>query len=240
MPLFDPANPDFDLPDDPGDRERWRRLAGRGELFSPPAGETSTCHCPSDLDLAQWLDGRVIEPVERALIESHLASCPLCLEAVVEVRPSVGSQGEGLLFVAPQILAAAKNLVSPGERDVQSLPYDGRLRFAGWMNRARWSGAVAACVFIGVVGWQAGRATPGQPVSQFTGQSLNGSLTTDFAVDVAAADDRDFVLSELSLGALGWESENSMGEDGGKRDGNEANDGEFSLFSLSFDEGSAS
>jgi len=205
MPPFDPANPDFDLPPDRADCERWRR-------FNELSNGAASISCPTDIEFAAWIDNRIDDATRREMIESHLASCPVCMQAVLEVRQSLASQADSLVFVAPEILAAAKALVSPTEIDVHVVRH---VRLSRSMGIARWSGAAAASVLIGIIGWQAGEATnvPGESIVAGAVANADANL-----------DDDGLPVSELSLGAL----DDIEDED------------DFDLMSLSFDEGSTS
>lgn len=214
MPDFDPVNPDFDTTADPTDLKRWRRFVALWNDSSSQAAGGGAADCLSEIDLAAWVEGQNgHDDARRELIEAHLAACPACLAAMLEVRQSLASQADSFTFVASEIVAAAKSLVLPS---VPEMYVAENVRFARWIGIARWSGAAAASVLIGVLGWQAGQATSASD----DGPDTLGVTETMMAV----ADEQELPVSELSLGAL----DDAMDDD------------EFNLLSLSFDEGSTS
>src|SRR5262245_34980007 len=84
-------------PIDPLERKLWERFAG---LPGPPGA------CPSELELAAYLDGRLADAA-RDEVEAHLVLCAECREAVSEARSD-----EALPFVSAAVIESAKALVS--------------------------------------------------------------------------------------------------------------------------------
>ena len=125
---------------DPRDQQdaEDRRLWGAARRGARTAGP-----CPDANDLAAWLDGRADQAAAER-IESHLAVCPACVQAIGELRQL--SQG-GAMFVPPQVLARAKALVPA------------RGRSGVWLRAGRWAAAAAAAAVVSLAGWQAGSAT---------------------------------------------------------------------------------
>jgi predicted anti-sigma-YlaC factor YlaD len=105
--------------------------------------------CPSQAELACWLDGTAsAELAER--IDTHLTACPECLAAISEVRGLL--RGGRPVLVPPEVLAAGRSLVAPDVAGAR-----------GWKRRLmpamRWAAAVAAAVVVGYCGYLAGGQT---------------------------------------------------------------------------------
>jgi len=125
-------------PQDTSERELLRRFSRAAEQAAGP--------CPSEMDLAAYVDGLAAE-AERERIEAHLALCPSCLDGAVQARQlAVAAMGE-----APEAVAARERALVPAHRAL------GRLR--RWRQAAGWAAAAAAVVAVGLAGLRAGSAT---------------------------------------------------------------------------------
>ena len=126
--------------------------------------------CPSALELAAWVDGRATGSDARTL-ETHLALCGVCREAVAGIRRERADVA-GRLIVAPaNVVAAAKTLV-------ETAPPSSGLRIADWLRVGGWGMAAVASIAICVVGYQVGSGRP--------------------MLDIAATD--EILFSEMSFG----------------------------------------
>ncbi len=134
-------------PIDPLERQLWARFAGppspAGARGAPAAGV-----CPSPLELAAYVDGRLGE-AERDELEEHLARCADCRESVDETR-AAGSD-EPLPFVTAAFAESIRALVG-------SRPAAQR---RGWLAAARWSFAAAASFAMALLAFQAGASSAG-------------------------------------------------------------------------------
>ncbi len=128
--------------------------------------------CPPALELAAWVDGRAAGPDAQA-VETHLAACGICREAVAGIRQARADVAGSLIGVPANVIAAAKTLVEP-------VPARSGLRIADWLQVGGWGMAAAASIVICVVGYQVGSGRP--------------------MLDTAATD--DILLSEMSFGLL--------------------------------------
>ncbi len=128
----------------PSDEQLWGRVAQ-----GPPQGPTA---CPSLLELAAFIDGRASE-AERQALESHLADCPACLEAVAEIRSVQTDAGDSSALVPAALLESAKGLVTERKRTRRSWA------LADWRLVGRWSAAAAASIVMGLAGYHAGVKT---------------------------------------------------------------------------------
>ncbi len=128
----------------PSDEQLWGRVAQ-----GPPQGPTA---CPSLLELAAFIDGRASE-AERQALESHLADCPACLEAVAEIRSVQADAGDSSALVPATLLESAKGLVAERMRTRRSWA------LADWRLVGRWSAAAAASIVMGLAGYHTGVKT---------------------------------------------------------------------------------
>ncbi|MHC4446937.1 MAG: anti-sigma factor family protein [Planctomycetota bacterium] len=128
----------------PSDEQLWGRVA-----HGPPDSPTA---CPSPLELAAFIDGRASE-AQRQALESHLADCPACLEAVAEIRSVQTEAGDSSVLVPATLLESAKGLVTERKRTRRSLV------LADWRLIGRWSAAAAASIVMGLAGYHAGVKT---------------------------------------------------------------------------------
>jgi anti-sigma factor RsiW len=137
----------FERPN-PSDEALWRALADRR---GAPSGS-----CPSPLELAAYLDGR-LDDAARDAVEAHLADCAACLTAVREVRRLQVETAETTPLVAPSVLEAAKALVkAPARRDRAD-----RWRLTDWLAISRWPVAAAVSLAICLVGYRLGTGLAG-------------------------------------------------------------------------------
>ncbi len=130
-------------PIDPLEQQLWARFAGPP---SPPGARGAVC--PSALELAAYVDGR-LEEAERDALEEHLARCAVCRESVDETR--VAGAGEPMLFVTAALAESIRALVG-------SRPAAQR---RGWAAAARWSFAAAASFAMALLAFQAGASSAG-------------------------------------------------------------------------------
>ena len=93
-------------PQDDADRLLWRR-------FARPA-RAAGAGCPDELSLAAWLDGQA-PPGQAEQIEAHLAGCPACLEAVIELRATLAA---GPMLAPPQVVERAASAVARDRKSV--------------------------------------------------------------------------------------------------------------------------
>jgi hypothetical protein len=129
----------------------WRRVE------RPAPGE-----CP-DLDLlAAFIDGRLTD-VEREAVESHVAACAVCVDAVRD--GAVIAAEPGLTMVSPGVIERAAALVAaPASK--------GRFALA-----LRWSLAAAASIAVSAAGYVAGqRSSAAANDSDLAGEASFGML----------------------------------------------------------------
>lgn len=92
------------------------------EKFKIPAFKQKESICPDSNALAAYLEGKVSKRKIQA-IEEHLALCPTCLNALIELRSLLQ---EKLASPPEEVLMRAKNLVAtpiaPKQRFVIRLP----------------------------------------------------------------------------------------------------------------------
>lgn len=144
---------------------------------------------PSLLDLAAYLDGTIADS-QRPLVEHHLAECEVCREAVDDFQEARSEAGEPLVFVPPQVIAAAMALVSEPEA-LHPAHHQGRRRSSLWLTVARRTAAVAAAVAICFVG-------------HFVGSAMSaGATNTQDSLDDAMS----FGLADSSAEQAGTESD---------------------------------
>jgi anti-sigma factor RsiW len=132
-------------PIDPLERQLWVRFAGPP---SPPGPGAGTATCPSAVDLAAYLDGRLAE-AERDVLEAHMALCGPCRELVYEGREN--TPDEPLAFVPTSLIETIRALR-------WSAPAAQR---RGWAATARWSFAAAASLAMALLAFQAGASSAG-------------------------------------------------------------------------------
>src|SRR6185436_11958214 len=70
----------------------------------------SVAACPTQLELAAYIDGRVDEQLAER-IDVHLVRCAECLSLVRETRSIQSEQSDSLIFVPPHVLDAAMSLM---------------------------------------------------------------------------------------------------------------------------------
>ena len=133
------VNPD---PIDPLERQLWARFAG------PPGVPGTPGACPSTMELAAYLDGRLADAA-RGEVEAHLVLCSDCREALHEVG-AIGTD-ESLPFVAPALIESARALVAARPA----------VQRRGWAAAARWSFAAAASLAMALLAFQAGASFAG-------------------------------------------------------------------------------
>jgi anti-sigma factor RsiW len=142
------------------DQRLWRQYAD-GAAAAQGA-------CPDPDDLAAWLDGRLddTEP-----IETHLADCVACREAVAELR-EWGTDGK-LPMAPPHVLAAARGLV-------RGPVVEGRWNFQTHLARvAGWSLAAAASIAVCVAGYRVGWSVSGGAAPQLVTHEVTFGLAAD-------------------------------------------------------------
>ncbi len=128
--------------------------------------------CPPALELAAWVDGRAAGPDLEA-VETHLAACSICREAVAGIRQAHADVAGSLIGVPANIIAAAKTLI-------ETAPPSSGPRIADWPQVVGWGMAAAASIAICVVGYQVG-----------SGRPMLDNVATD-----------EILLSEISFGLL--------------------------------------
>ena len=129
----------------PTDERLWQSAA--------PMEPTFTAACPSQMELASYLDGRLSATAVES-VEAHLAACRECREAVADARLIVSSAAR-----APErVIESAQALVSavPIHRPVQA---KNRSSFGLKWRMARWPAAAAASIAICVFGYRTGMAS---------------------------------------------------------------------------------
>jgi len=130
---------------DEQDRELWRRASAQ-----PPNPSAPVEPCLDPLDLAAYVDARADQAV-RDRVETHLARCQACLDALADVRALL----DGPAMLAPgRVIERAKALVAPGRLDVSV-----RRRAGGVWRVAQWAAAAVAAIAVSYAGFQAGQAT---------------------------------------------------------------------------------
>ena len=87
-------------PTNPSDRQLW-------EAFSSELPVDSVS-CPDPMVVAAWADG-TLEAEDHERLETHLAGCAACRQAVALLRLE---SGEGDVPVTPAVLAAARALAA--------------------------------------------------------------------------------------------------------------------------------
>jgi anti-sigma factor RsiW len=132
-------------PIDPQEQQLWARFAGPP---SPPGAGAEAGACPSAVDLAAYLDGRLAE-AERDVLEAHLALCGPCRELVYEGRETAAD--EALAFVPPSLIETIRALRRSSPAAQQR----------GWAAAARWSFAAAASLTMALLAFQAGASAAG-------------------------------------------------------------------------------
>ena len=130
----------------PNDKELWRLYAQ-----APPAPSAG---CPSAADLAAYVDGRISKKRRRA-IESHLAECDSCLEAICETSELRTEHVQAMIPAPPQVIEAAKALVSESSRPAVKSHQTG-WRIADWLAMGRIGAAAAASLAICILGYLTG------------------------------------------------------------------------------------
>ncbi len=140
MPVDDEKNPT--------DERLWRSAA--------PMKPALSAACPGQLELASYLDGRR-SAAEIESIETHLAVCRECREAVADARLIVVATARSRPAAPERVIESAQALVSavavhPPVR-AKSQPLLG----LKWRT-ARWPAAAAASVAICVFGYHTGTA----------------------------------------------------------------------------------
>ena len=128
--------------------------------------------CPPALELAAWVDGRAAGP-DLDAVETHLAECGICREAVAGLRQARADVAGRLIGVPDNVVAAAKTLIETG-------PARTALRITDWLQVGGWGMAAAASIAICVVGYQVGSGRP--------------------MLDTVATE--EILLSEMSFGLL--------------------------------------
>jgi len=124
-------------PENNGERDLLRRFSRAVRQAAGP--------CPGELALAAYVDGLASES-DGERIETHLAACPSCLDAVVEARQLATAAAAQ----APaRVAARAEALVTA--RRALGLPRT-------WRRAASWAAAAAAAVAVGFGGLRAGSA----------------------------------------------------------------------------------
>lgn len=160
------------------DRETQTRLWRRWRAAAATA--VSAGDCPDPMTIAAHLDGRTT-PGERERLEHHLASCPACLEALIELRAAAGDE--------PAPLPGAMR-----ERALSLVPAQARAPWLAWLrllprlvyepslllSAAGYGTAVVAIVLAGWAGLTLGRDTFEK--HQLVGAALASSCTFDLQV----------------------------------------------------------
>ncbi len=121
------------------DERLWQRASGLERALSVA--------CPSQLELATYLDGQLSEP-EVESIEAHLADCCECRQAVADARLIVAEAAVSTSAVPQRVIKSAQALVRQRVQPSTSLKW----------RMARWPVAAAASVAICVWGYRAGMA----------------------------------------------------------------------------------
>jgi hypothetical protein len=162
---------DDGYPDNSDDRQLWERFS---------RGRRSAGACPTELELAEYADGRASEP-RRERVEAHLALCAECVDQVVAgmedgLKPALRTQDVPWLVVArAQALVASR-----GQRP--------------WRAAAGWAAAAAASLALGFAGLRAGAET--------RGRGHSGSVVASEVAFEAPAQYRDLLSTTDVLGAL--------------------------------------
>lgn len=112
--------------------------------------EAERIGCPEPNDLAAYLAGRA-SPEEIRSIEDHLAQCPSCLDAFLELR-SLSRQE--LRPVPPGLGKQIRNLIK------YDRPMESRRLFITYLRRAGgWAVAAGLVAAAGIGGFRLGRET---------------------------------------------------------------------------------
>ncbi len=190
-----PLHPD-DRPD-PADHARWREIDSVTPPPPPVADEAAVL-----LELAAYVDGRLDDDA-RAALEARLSADARLRDLVLDAATHRDDTPASL--AGPAVVARAAALVP----STASRP---EVVGAIWVRAARWTVAAAACIGVGVIGWQIGvgagtATTPGgtqvadggdEPTIMFPYDLIDPATPGD----ASAADDTD----DLLLFALGVSS----------------------------------
>jgi anti-sigma factor RsiW len=136
----------------PNEIQLWRQYAD--------GLEPSNRACPTDLELAGYLDGRLGD-AGQSRVEAHLADCPACLEAVLEARALLEADAAG--FIAPaEAVRRAQSLV-PGSSQEQDV-YRAAVRpwlAPSWTLWGQRTAAAVAGLALCLVGFRVGSMPSG-------------------------------------------------------------------------------
>jgi anti-sigma factor RsiW len=116
---------------------------------------TQSESCPSQMELAGYLDNRLAD-VDRRRLEDHLAICDECLEMVCEARTLLDVTGTPDVPASVAAQAKALRRPSPTTRQHQHGP----LRFVG-----EWGLAAAAAIVLCFLSYQAGTRSGEAPAT---------------------------------------------------------------------------
>ena len=118
--------------------------------------------CPSELELAGYLDGLASE-AEGERIEAHLAACAECRQAIIDAR----------LLAAEPPTRAPRSLVAHAKALVPAPA--ARRGGSRWRRVASWAAAAAASVAVGSAGLHAGSSV--QRAREERARSLTAELS---------------------------------------------------------------
>jgi anti-sigma factor RsiW len=151
----------------------WRRYRSAGPRPSP--------ECPGESELAGFIDGR-LPPDRHDTIEAHMADCPECLDALIQMRALQAEAGPGPVVPASVRSAIAEVLPAVAKEQGRGPARAGEappaLSFGGVFA---WSLATAAAAaVICVAGSRIGRATVENSLGRkLVASRLDGGLWGD-------------------------------------------------------------
>lgn len=165
-----------DLPIDDAERQLACQFLGNACVDAGP--------CPEAAELAAYADGR-LAAAEAERAEIHLAACPRCLDALMDVRALASGASEA----APaSVVAAAKEIVA------------GRARRSAWRAIAGWAAVAAAAVAVGAAGLGAGAAV--NEARRQTDERLVAEVTFDSMGDAPRSDLLEGFLAAARRGSV--------------------------------------
>lgn len=177
----------------PDDRQLWRMAARPGAV---------TDACPSNLDLAAYLDGRLPD-AEQTSFEAHLAECADCLDALRATRAFLADEEHERTLVPMHVLDRARALVEQTARRRYAHRHDHRT--APWWRVGRWTAVAAALLVTCFIGYRAGARSAPAPMTDLASEMSFGTL-----------DDEDSTSFDLFDGALDGALDDVPAEDTGE------------------------
>jgi anti-sigma factor RsiW len=183
----------------PTENRLWQMAKARdGTLVRAQAGP-----CPDAMALSAWLDGRADQRVADQ-VESHLTSCPACLDAVMELR-SLVAQGAQHRPAAPQaVLDHAKTLVQlPAQarsRNQRATVPAAVLAWPHWaVGAAKWAAAAMVLLAIAYGGFTGGLQTS-KYLAQRPAARANENVTSVQDATAAHANETAALVKEGPFG----------------------------------------